>query len=115
MQLAQALITAGLGEQARRVASESTALEPNSALAQSTLGMVLKHDLIGRVLKKGMDYDGAIAAYRKAIALDPKDKETRANLALLLEYDADGTRYGEKARLKEAVEVLRELKKVDEE
>jgi len=34
--------------------------------------MVLKHDLIGRVLKKGMDYDGAIAAYRKAIALDPK-------------------------------------------
>lgn len=115
VQLAQALITAGLGEQARRVASESTALEPNSALAQSTLGMVLKHDLIGRLLKKGMDYDGAIAAYRKAIALDPKDKETRANLALLLEYDADGTRYGEKARLKEAVEVLRELKKLDEE
>jgi tetratricopeptide (TPR) repeat protein len=115
IQLAQALLTAGLGEQARRIASESTTLEPNSALAQSTLGMILKHDLIGRLLKKGMDYEGAIAAYRKAIALDPKDKETRANLALLLEYDAEGTRYSEKARLKEAVEVLRELKKVDEE
>jgi tetratricopeptide (TPR) repeat protein len=114
VRLAQALITAGLGEQSRRVAVESTALEPSSALAQSTLAMVLEHDLIGRFRKKGMDYDGAIAAYRKAITLDPKDKETRANLALLLEFDPDGTRYGEKARLKEAVEVLRELKKVDE-
>jgi tetratricopeptide (TPR) repeat protein len=115
VQLAQALIEAGLGEEARRVAVESTNLEPKSALAQSTLGMVLKHDLIGRHLKKGMDYEGAVAAYRKAIALDPKDKETRANLALLLEYDKNGTRYNDKARLTEAAAVLRELKKVDEE
>lgn len=115
VQLAQALITAGLGEEARRVAVESTTLEPTSALAQSNLGMALKNDLIGRPVKKGMDYDGAVAAYQKAVLLDPKDKETRANLALLLEHDADGTRYGEKARLKEAVEVFRELKKVDEE
>ncbi len=115
VQLAQALLTAGLGEQARNMALEATNLEPNSALAFSTLGMVLKHDLIGRVVKKGMDYDGAVAAYRKAITLDPKDKDSRANLALLLEYDADGTRYGENARLKEAVVELRELKKLDEE
>ena len=33
VQLAQALLTAGLGEQARSVASEATTLEPNSALA----------------------------------------------------------------------------------
>ncbi len=115
VQLAQALLTAGLGEQARSVAREATNLEPNSALAFSTLGMVLKHDLIGRLEKKGMDLDGAIAAYRKAIALDPKDKEMRANLALLLEFDADGTRYGERAGLKDAVEVLRGLKKLDDE
>jgi tetratricopeptide (TPR) repeat protein len=115
VQLAQALLTAGLGEEARTVAQEATALEPNSALAFSTLGAVLKHDLIGRLEKKGMDYDGAVAAYRKALALDPKDKETRANLALLLEYDADGTRYSEKANLKEAVTQLHQLKKVDEE
>jgi len=115
VQLAQALLTAGLGEQARSVAREATNLEPNSAVAFSTLGMVLKHDLIGRPGKKGMDLDGAIAAFRKAIALDPKDKETRANLAILLEYDADGTRYSEKAGLKEAVAEFRELKKLDEE
>jgi transglutaminase-like putative cysteine protease/tetratricopeptide (TPR) repeat protein len=114
VQLAQALLTAGLGEQARIVALEATNLEPTSALAHSTLAMVLKHDLIGRPIESGMDYEGAIAAYKKAIALDPKDKETRANLGMLLEYDAEGTRYSEKARLKEAVEVFRELKKVDE-
>jgi tetratricopeptide (TPR) repeat protein len=115
VRLAQALLTAGLGEEARSVVQEATALEPNSALAFSTLGMVLKHDLIGRFGKKGMDFDKAVAAYKKAVALDPKDKETRANLALLLEYDPDGTRYGEKANLKEAVAQLRELKKIDEE
>lgn len=115
VQLAQALLTSGLGEQARAVAHEATALEPSSALAVSTLGMVLKHDLIGRLLTKGMDFDGAIAAYRKAIALDPKDKDSRANLALMLEYDAEGTRYSENAMLKEAVTEFRELKKLDEE
>ena len=115
VQLAQALLTAGLGEQARGVAREATALEPGSALAFSTLGMVLKHDLIGRPLKKEMDDQGAIAAYRKAIALDPKDKDTRANLALLLEYDAEGTRYNDSDKLKKAVAELRDLKKLDEE
>jgi tetratricopeptide (TPR) repeat protein len=115
VQLAQGLLTAGLGEEARKVAAEATALEPSSALAFSTLGMVLKRDLIGRLEKKGMDYEGAIAAYKKAIALDAKDKEIRANLALLMEYDAEGTRYGEKARLKEAAEQLKELKKLDAE
>ena len=113
-QLAQALLGAGLGEQARALASEATLLEPDSAVAFSTLAAALKYDLVGRLLKKGMDYEGAIAAYKKAIALDPKDKDIRANLALLMEYDANGIRYGEHAHLKEAAQVLRDLKKLDE-
>jgi tetratricopeptide (TPR) repeat protein len=100
VQLAQALLSVGLGEQARTLAKQATTLEPHSALAFSTLGTVLKNDLIGRPLKKGMDYSGAVAAYKQAIELDPKDKETRANLAILLEYDPNGTRYSEDARLK---------------
>jgi tetratricopeptide (TPR) repeat protein len=114
VQLAQALLANGMGEEARAVALEATILEPNSAVAFSTLAEVRKNDLIGRVLKKGMDLDGAVTAYRKAMALDPKDKDIRSNLGLLLEYDAKGTRYGEKAPLKDAVVVLRELKKMDE-
>ncbi len=114
VQLAQALLEAGLGEQARIVAQEAVTLEPTSSQAFSILGMVLKYDQIGRLLKKGMDLDGAVSAYRKAVTLDPKDKPTRAELAMLLEYDAAGTRYSEQAPLKEAVAELRELKKLDE-
>lgn len=113
-QLARALLTAGLGETARAAALEGTKLEPDSFIAYSTLAEVLKNDLVGRSVKKGMDYAGAIVAYKKAIALDPKDKDVRANLALLLEYDANGTRYNNVAALKESVDVLRDLKKLDE-
>jgi transglutaminase-like putative cysteine protease/tetratricopeptide (TPR) repeat protein len=114
VRFAQALLTAGLGEEARNEAREATKLEPSSALAYSTLGDVLKADLIGRAIKPGMDFAGATAAYRKAIVMGPKDKDVRGNLALLLEYDSNGVRYNDKAGLLEAVQVLRDLKKLDE-
>ena len=114
VQLARALLDAGLGEQARGIAKQATILEPKSAFAFSTLGLVLKNDLIGRPLKKGMDYQGAISAYKTAIALDPKDKETIANLGLLLEYDPAGTRYSEHAQLEKAVSQFLQLRKIDE-
>lgn len=115
IQLARALLSAGLAEKARVVAREATALEPNSPQAYSTLAWVLEHDLIGRRLKKGFDYPGAVAAYKKAKELDPKDKDIRANLAMLLEYDPDGQRYTAKAHLKEAISEFKDLKKMDEE
>ncbi|HEU4416490.1 MAG TPA: DUF3857 domain-containing protein [Candidatus Angelobacter sp.] len=115
IQLARALLGAGLGEKARKVALEATVLEPKSAQAYSTLAWILEHDLIGRRLKKGFDYAGAVAAYRKAKDLDPKDKDIRVNLAMLLEYAPDGSRYSANAHLKDAVAEFRDLKKLDEE
>jgi TonB family protein len=115
VQLARALISVGLGEESRVAAQQATSLEPNSGLAFRTLGGVLRNDRIGRPLEKGMDYNGAVAAYRKAIELDPNDKDSRAELAVLLEYDVDGIRYSEKANLKDAAAQLRALKKLDEE
>ena len=53
IQLARALLSAGLAENARAAARQATALEPNSAQAYSTLAWVLEHDLIGRRRKKG--------------------------------------------------------------
>ncbi|HKD45751.1 MAG TPA: DUF3857 domain-containing protein [Candidatus Angelobacter sp.] len=114
IQLARALLDAGLAERARSVAKEATLLEPNSAQAYRTLAWILEHDLIGRRFKRGFDYDGALAAYRKAKQLDPKDKDIRANLAMLLEYDRAGKRYTAQAHLKEAISEFRELKKMDE-
>jgi transglutaminase-like putative cysteine protease/Flp pilus assembly protein TadD len=114
IQLARALLSAGLAEKARLVARQATALEPNSAQAYSTLAWVLEHDLIGRRLKKGYDLQGAAAAYKKAKELDPRDKDIRANLAMLLEYDSNGDRYTANAQLKDAISEFKDLKKLDE-
>lgn len=115
VRLAQGLLDVGLGEEARSVAQQATQLDPKSALAFSVLGNALKHDPVGRPVEKGMDYEGAIAAYKKSLELDPKDKETRANLALLMEYNPAGIRYEEGAHLMDAVSEWRKLKEVDEE
>ena len=114
IQLARALLSGGLAENARAVARQATILEPNSAQAYSTLAWVLEHDLIGRRLKKGYDLQGAVAAYKKAKELDPKDKDIRANLGILLEYDSNGDRYTAKAQFKDAISEFEDLKKLDE-
>ena len=114
IRLARALLAAGLGEKARTVIKEAVALDPKSAQVALQEGWILEHDLIGRRLKKGFDYEGSVAAYRRAKQLDPKDKDIRATLAMLLEYDADGVRYSKKARLEDAVVEFSELKKLDE-
>jgi Flp pilus assembly protein TadD len=114
VRLASVLLSAGLGEQARSVAKDATLLDPKSAQAFNMLGWVLEHDLIGRRFKKGFDYAGAVAAYRKARELDPKNSEACSNLGYLLEFDSDGVRYGAKAALEEAAAQMKELKKIDE-
>jgi tetratricopeptide (TPR) repeat protein len=119
-QLAYAYLTAGLGDKARVVAKEATVLEPTSADAFSTLGWIMEHDLIGRRFARGFDYQAALDAYSKAHQLDPKetnpqDKGIQVNYAMLLEYDADGTRYSEKSHLDQAITEFKEIKKRDEE
>jgi tetratricopeptide (TPR) repeat protein len=111
-QLALALLEAGAGDEARVEARRATEVEPRSALAWRTLGWVLQHDTLGRRFKAGFDHAGALAAYRKAKAIDPKDFETRGDLGILLEYAPTGERYAEGARLEEAVS---EYKSVREE
>jgi Flp pilus assembly protein TadD len=113
-QLARAFLAASLGDMARVEAREATKLDPTSAEAFSTLGWVLVHDEAGREFEKGWDPAGAEAAYRKAVQLDPKNTEARLNLAVLLEYDAEGQRYSAGAKLKDAIVVYNDLKKVED-
>lgn len=102
LQLAKALLEEGMGQAARDETSLAMKLEPASPLVRKTMAEILEHDLVGRKFRPGSDYAGAEAALRAAVALDSKDKEIVGNLALLLEYNSQGERYGRGAKLKEA-------------
>jgi transglutaminase-like putative cysteine protease/tetratricopeptide (TPR) repeat protein len=102
LQLAKALLEAGMGQAARDETDLAVKLEPTSSLVRKTLADVLEHDLVGRQFRPGSDYAGAEAALRTAKMLDPKDKEIVGNLAILLEHNSQGERYGPGAKLREA-------------
>lgn len=113
MNIAMTLIEAGFGEQAREEATRATQLDHMNANARVDLAFILRHDTVGRNLHLGFDLDGSIAAYRKAIELDPEQWKSYADLALLYEVNASGERYGPGASLNDAVVVLRKLVKLD--
>jgi tetratricopeptide (TPR) repeat protein/transglutaminase-like putative cysteine protease len=103
LQIAEVLLTAGLGEAARTEAQAAVKLDPTSALAEKTLADILEYDSVGRKFRPGSDYAGAEAAFRAAERLDPDDKATVGNFAILLEYNRWGLRYGPGSKLKDAV------------
>jgi tetratricopeptide (TPR) repeat protein len=109
-QIANTLLEAGLGEAAREAAARGVEIEPDSALAHRVRAWVLQHDLVGRLRRSGFDREGAIAEYRKAKSLDPTDYLARGDLAILLEHDADGLRYGRHSSLEEAIGEYRALR-----
>ncbi|HEX6878794.1 MAG TPA: DUF3857 domain-containing protein, partial [Terriglobales bacterium] len=83
IQLAEALLNAGIAEAARAEARQATTLEPNSELAHKTLAWILQHDLVGRRFKKGFDLEGAFAEYKRALEIDPDDDTCRTDYAIL--------------------------------
>ncbi len=105
--LAQAYLQGGMGEFARREIDAAIATAPGFATAHRVRGWILEHDLIGRRFAKGFDYDGAVAAYRKAEELDPTDLVARVSRAILLEHDHHGRRYTAEARLDDAIAAYR--------
>ena len=109
VQLARALLAAGIGDQAHTEAKRATELDAKSAVAFSTLGWTLEHDSLGERFGKGYDLEGAIAAYKKAIALDADDNDQRFELGILYEFNSIGVRYGEGAQIPKAVEMYNEL------
>jgi len=106
--LSRVLLTGGLGEEARRVAEEAAALEPDAKVGHQLLAWARVHDAVGRQFRPGYDRKGALAAYRRALELDPDDELTRTDYAILLEHDADGVRYSDGADLDRAITEYRE-------
>jgi len=109
LQLAQVLLEAGMGEAARAEAREAVKLDPTSALAEKTLAVILKHDLVGRNLRAGSDLAGAAEAYRAAIKLDPDDHGAQGDLAILMEFDSVWRRYSGQSHMKEAIAEYQKL------
>jgi tetratricopeptide (TPR) repeat protein len=108
--LAYTLTDAGITDQASQEVRKATAVAPRSVFAYRAQGWVLHHNVIGVEYGKGLDYDGSLDAYRKAIELDPGDLDAQQSLAELLEYNRNGIRYAPDARLAEAIEILRYVK-----
>ena len=108
-QLSRGLLEAGVGDAARDEARRATQLEPKSARAWANLAWVLQFDSIGRRWGKGWDMAGADAAYQKAIALDPDLTVAAGNYGILLERDARGRHYVDKARLAKAIDVYQSI------
>ncbi|HEX6161140.1 MAG TPA: DUF3857 domain-containing protein, partial [Thermoanaerobaculia bacterium] len=109
IELARALIEGGLGEAAREEARRAVAIEPENPEAHRALGYVLQHDLIGRLFRKGFDRAGAVAAFRKAAELEPKNVQFRYEAAMILERGEDGRRFGRNAPLNDAIAVMQKL------
>jgi tetratricopeptide (TPR) repeat protein len=107
VQMANALLDAGIGEKARAEARKATELEPDSALAWRTLGWSLEHNSIGVRFGRGFDPQGSAAAYRKAIDLDKTTIDSQIDLAILDEFSPSGERYADTAGLEQAILVLR--------
>ena len=108
MRLSNALSNAGLGDAALTEARAGVELNPKSAFAWHILGVALQRDSFGRLRQGDWNAQEAEKALRKAIEIDP-ESQARADLAILLEHNAQGWRYGTGARIEEAIEMYRDL------
>lgn len=111
IETARALLVGGLGDAARDEIRRAVALEPSNAHAQAALAGILEYDLLGRLLRKGFDRDGALVALRKAKELDPTNADYRGSLAKLLTYNSDGVEYAPGLNLDEAIAEYRAVAK----
>jgi tetratricopeptide (TPR) repeat protein len=110
-ELAEAYAQVGMGPAARREAKRRVELEPANSDAYVVLATQLERDSVGRQLGFDADRDGAIAAYRKALALMPEHEGALGGLAWLLTVDNRGWPNMNRRDLLEAVELWRRLAK----
>jgi tetratricopeptide (TPR) repeat protein len=112
-QMAYALLKAGMGTLARSEAEKAAALEPNSPVGFRTLAWVCEFNDIGIQRTHGFDRTCVERAFEKAIALDPEDTSLALDLAITEEYSPVGERYGEGARLDQAIRLYRAVRNKD--
>jgi hypothetical protein len=107
--MARTLLIAGMGGAARAEARIAVTRDPDSGLAWQTLGWILQHDIFGRRFEGDWDPAESEKSYRKAVAIEPDDIIPQTDLAILLEHNERGVRYGRGSRLDEAAALYRQM------
>jgi len=109
--LSRTLVSAGLDIPARLEAERATALDANSSQAWQALAWAWQNDTFGRLRQGDWNRPEALKALRKAVELDPEDMIAKTDLAILLEFNDRGERYGRGNNETEAISLYRELLK----
>jgi tetratricopeptide (TPR) repeat protein len=112
-QIAYAFLEAGMGAKARLEAEQATKHDPKSPVGFKALGWMCQFNEIGVQYARGFDRDCSVAAYKRALELDPDDSYTQINLAIIEEFDSDGERYSANALLADAIRDYRAVKQKD--
>ena len=110
IRLSRALLSAGLGDEAAAAARHAAGIAPSDAEALDNLAWILQFDSLGRRFGRGWDKAGSTAAYEKLFALEPDRDYSRADFAIMLEYDALGARYADLQGVARALEQYRLIK-----
>jgi len=100
----EVLLAAGVGNGARAVAEEVVAAHPEFARGWRALAAARGAGVLGEERGPGWDRDGAIAAWRKVVELEPDDEDARIDLISALEHAPSGTLRDAGANLREAGE-----------
>lgn len=108
-ELSSALLTVGLGEEAREIASDLVAQATDSARAHSAVAWASMHDTLGRELRFGMNRELSLQSFRRAIELDGNDLLLKYNHAVTLEHDDMGDRYTNEKDLRKAAAIYKEI------
>jgi tetratricopeptide (TPR) repeat protein len=111
VRLSRMLVSTGLGIAARAEAERATVLDPNSSQSWQALAWAWQNDTFGRLRRADWNRSEALKALRKAVDLDPDDTAAKADLAILLEFNERGERYGRGNNETEAISLYRELLK----
>jgi len=102
----------GMGAESLRLARRAVAVEPTSADAWCQLADWLHVDTLGHDFGFDADLAGSVAAYRRALALDPDHLPALRGLAHVLAHDPDGRPTTDPDRLAQAIALLRNARAV---
>lgn len=112
IRLSAVLDASGFGDAALAEAKKATELDPKSAPVAMGLATAFERDSFGRLRQGDWNPDEARKNLRRSVEIDPTNYEGRMELAILLEYNRLGWRYGSGSRVEESLAMYRELMKV---